>query len=168
MIGQTAGVNRADETAADGFVVVDAGSDEARIAMRRYVEELLDRLPHGFTVEEALEAAMVSYNPPNGLFVVAPGPGGPVAGGALTFLDADRAEVKRMWVDPAVRGTGLAAQLLAHLESLAVAYGRTTMVLDTNTALVAATRLYDREGYRRVPAYNDNPDADVWFEKRLS
>jgi len=156
------------ETAPDGFLVVDAGSEDARSAMRRYVEELLDRLPHGFTVEAALESALTSYNPPNGVFVVAPGVRGPIAGGALRFLDAERAEVKRMWVDPVARGTGLAARLLAHLESLALASGRTSIVLDTNSALVAATRLYDRAGYRRVPAYNDNPDADVWFEKQLT
>lgn len=151
-----------------GFVVVDAGSAPARTAIRRYVEELLETIPHGFTTEEALATAVRSYNPPHGLFVVSPGPDDPLAGGALTFLDAHRAEVKRMWVAPHARGTGLAGALLHHLEARAVAHGRTTMVLDTNAALQPAVRLYEREGYRRVPAYNDNPDADVWFEKRLS
>ncbi|HEX7738642.1 MAG TPA: GNAT family N-acetyltransferase [Marmoricola sp.] len=155
------------ETTLPEFSVVDAASADAQFAMRRYVEELLGRLPHGFTVEEALATAEVAYNPPAGLFVVAAGDPHPVAGGALRFLDETRAEVKRMWVDPEARGRGLATQLLARLEQLALEHGRSVMVLDTNTGLAAAVRLYEREGYSRIPRYNDNPDADVWFEKAL-
>lgn len=136
--------------------------------MRRYVEELLDRLPHGFTVDEALAGAAVAFNPPRGLYVLAGEPDAPLAGGAITFHDEDRAELKRMWVSPAARGTGLAGRLLAHLERLALEHGRSTMVLDTNSALTAAVRLYERNGYASVPAYNDNRDADVWFSKRLN
>jgi hypothetical protein len=39
--------------------------------------------------------------------------------------------------------------------------------LDTNRTLVEARALYQRNGYREVPAYNDNPYADHWFAKRL-
>ena len=54
------------ETTLPEFSVVDAASADAQFAMRRYVEELLGRLPHGFTVEEALATAEVAYNPPAG------------------------------------------------------------------------------------------------------
>jgi GNAT superfamily N-acetyltransferase len=159
------------------FQTVDATSAGARAAIRRYVEELTDRLPHGFTAEEALAGAALAYNPPHGLYVIATPddetlgalnePAEPLAGGAITFLDGDRAELKRMWVSPASRGAGLAAALLEHLEGLARAHGRTMMVLDTNSGLGPAVRLYERHGYARIPAYNENVDADVWFAKAL-
>lgn len=149
------------------FEVVDATSVGARTALRRYVEELTDQLPHGFTVEDALVGAATSYNPPHGLYVLVGPPEEPLAGGAVTFLDDVRAELKRMWVSPEARGAGLAARLLARLEGLAREHGRTTMVLDTNSGLAPAVRLYERHGYARVPAYNDNADADVWFAKQL-
>lgn len=150
------------------FAVVDATSPGAVTAMRRYVEELFDRLPHGFTVEDALAGAAVAFNPPQGYYLLAGPAEDPLAGGAITFLDDERAEVKRMWVSPAARGTGLAGTLLARLEELAAQAGRSTMVLDTNSALVRAVGLYERHGYRRVEAYNDNADADVWFAKKLA
>ena len=40
-------------------------------------------------------------------------------------------------------------------------------LLDTNRALRAATTLYRSAGYTEVPAFNDEPYAHHWFEKRL-
>jgi hypothetical protein len=57
--------------------------------------------------------------------------------------------------------------MLAHLEHVAATQGLLLIRLDTNAALVGAIALYDRSGYRRIPRYNDNPYADVWFEKAL-
>jgi hypothetical protein len=39
--------------------------------------------------------------------------------------------------------------------------------LETNRALVEAIALYRSAGYRKVPAFNDEPFADHWFEKTL-
>jgi hypothetical protein len=40
--------------------------------------------------------------------------------------------------------------------------------LDTNDTLTEAIMMYERNGYRRIPAYNDNPYARLWFEKSIS
>jgi hypothetical protein len=40
--------------------------------------------------------------------------------------------------------------------------------LETNAALTEAIGLYRRSGYREVAAFNDEPYADHWFEKRLA
>jgi len=149
------------------FTVVAADSQGARLAMTRYVDELQGVLPHGFTVEQALDGAARDYNEPNGLYVLLGPADDPLAGGALTFLDNDRAEVKRMWVSPATRGQGIARALLAELERLAVERGRQVIVLDTSSKLTGAVALYDTSGYQRVAAYNDNIDADLWFRKEV-
>jgi len=149
------------------FIVVPADSVGARLAMTRYVDELQGVLPHGFTTEQALADAARDYNEPNGLYVLLGAPEDPLAGGAITFLDQRRAEVKRMWVNPVARGQGIARALLAELERLAAQRGRGTIVLDTSSGLTAAVALYDSSGYQRIPAYNDNIDADLWFRKEV-
>jgi ribosomal protein S18 acetylase RimI-like enzyme len=87
--------------------------------------------------------------------------------GALKFHDGAPAEVKRMWVDPAVRGLGLGRRLLAGLEDHAAERRVTALRLETNRALDEAVGLYRAAGYREVTAFNDEPYAHHWFQKRL-
>ena len=105
--------------------------------------------------------------PPAGLFLVATLHGEPVGCGALKFHPGAPAEIKRMWVAPAVRGLGLGRRLLAELEARAVAQGVRVLRLETNRALTEAISLYRAAGYREVPAFNDEPYAHHWFEKSL-
>jgi hypothetical protein len=39
--------------------------------------------------------------------------------------------------------------------------------LETNRSLVEAIALFRASGYVEVPAFNDEPHAHLWFEKRL-
>ena len=73
-----------------------------------------------------------------------------------------------MWVDESMRGTGLGGRLLRALETLAVELGHRTVRLDTNGVLLDAIAMYERAGYRRIDRYNDNPYAELFFQKRLS
>ena len=57
--------------------------------------------------------------------------------------------------------------LLAELEALVAESGAPAARLETNRALVEAISLYRSAGYREVPAFNDEPFADHWFEKTL-
>ena len=83
------------------------------------------------------------------------------------MVDRETAEMKRMFVDPAARGTGGGAALLAAVEEAAVSFGAAAIRLDTRTDLVEARALYARHGYREVSAFNDDRYAEHWFEKRL-
>jgi ribosomal protein S18 acetylase RimI-like enzyme len=94
--------------------------------------------------------------------------GEPAGCGALKFRPGASAEVKRMWVSPAVRGLGLGRRLLAELETQAAAYGVRVLRLETNQALAEAVALYRSAGYREVPAFSDEPYAHHWFEKAMS
>ena len=73
-----------------------------------------------------------------------------------------------MWVDPGARGLGLGRRLLRELERHAGEAGATTLHLETNGSLVEAIALYRSAGYEEVPAFNDEPYAHHWFEKRLT
>ena len=152
-----------DEIALDQ---VDPSSPEARAAMQCYFDELATRFPNGFDPGDALDA-VGSYRAPAGAFVVARRGDEIVGCGAVQHLDESTSEIKRMWVSPATRGAGLGKRLLTHLEALAAAGGRTTVVLDTNGSLTEAIGMYLRTGYVEVEAYNDNPYAEHWFRKTL-
>ena len=76
-------------------------------------------------------------------------------------------ELKRMWVASSARGLGLGRRLLAELESEAFRHGAKTIRLETNRALSEAIALYRSSGYREVDAFNEEPYAHHWFEKRL-
>ena len=72
-----------------------------------------------------------------------------------------------MWVAPEARGLGLGRRLLRELERLARWEGVEVLRLETNGALREAIALYRGCGYREVEAFNDEPYAHHWFEKRL-
>lgn len=72
------------------------------------------------------------------------------------------AELKRMYVDPAYRGKGLARALLRYIETSATAAGADALVLETGSPQVEAIGLYRAHGYAdiaRFGHYKDEPDA---------
>ncbi|MFI9486577.1 GNAT family N-acetyltransferase [Promicromonospora sp. NPDC052451] len=73
--------------------------------------------------------------------------------GALQVLSDDMAEIKRMYVAPSVRGTGVATGILRALEDAARELGVTTVVLSTGPRQPDAIRFYQREGYERFAGY---------------
>jgi GNAT superfamily N-acetyltransferase len=102
-----------------------------------------------------------------GSFVLLRSGGRPVGGGGLKRIADDTCEIKRMYLDPAVRGRGVAADLLTALEDRAREMGYAKVRLDTGDRQPAAKRLYEGAGYRAIPDYNGNPMARFWFEKEL-
>jgi DNA-binding MarR family transcriptional regulator/GNAT superfamily N-acetyltransferase len=148
--------------------VCDPRHPDARRAVRAYVSELSDRFDGGFDPARSISAADDELSPPSGLFLVATLHCEPVGCGAVKFHPDTPAEIKRMWVAPAVRGLGLGRRLLAELEARAAASGIRTLRLETNQALSEAISLYRTAGYREVAPFNDEPYAHHWFEKTIN
>ena len=146
---------------------VDAASPEAREAIAAYFAEIDGRFDFGFDAGDLMDEDARTLRAPGGLFLLARSEGRAVACGGLRDLGDGLAEVKRMWVGDDWRGAGLGGRLLRTLEEHARGLGHRTLRLDTNGALVEAIAMYDRSGYRRIGRYNDNPYAQVWFEKSL-
>jgi DNA-binding MarR family transcriptional regulator/GNAT superfamily N-acetyltransferase len=147
--------------------VRDPADPAARACVRAYVGELGRRFDHGFDPARSLPAADQDMAPPAGLFLVATLHSEAVGCGGLKFHTNAPAELKRMWVAPAVRGLGLGRRLLAELEAHAAARGVTVLRLETNGTLAEAISLYRTAGYREVAAFSDEPYAHHWFEKTL-
>jgi len=100
------------------------------------------------------------FDPPHGAFFVGKLGEVPMAmGGWRLRPDVTRlggrlsAEIKRMYVAPAGRRTGLARAVLAHLERTAARAGADVMVLETGIAQPEAIALYESSGYRQVEKF---------------
>jgi DNA-binding MarR family transcriptional regulator/GNAT superfamily N-acetyltransferase len=142
-------------------------STAGRWCLEQYYSELAERFDAGFdpgvsTLPDAGEMA-----PPTGLFLIARLRGEPVGCGGLIIHDTDPAEIKRMWVAPAVRGLGLGRRLLGELERRAQDSGAATTRLDTNRNLTEAISMYRSAGYDEISDFNGEPYAHHWFGKRL-
>ena len=96
---------------------------------------------------------------PNVLFAVArtADTGTAVGCGALV-LNADHAELKRMYTDPSQRGRGIASSLLKLLEAEARGRGCTRFMLETGYLQPEALALYERHGYQRCGPFGDYVD----------
>jgi len=123
---------------------------------------------HILSVEELLSEQV--------FFLVARRQGCPVGCGAFRRQPGEAAtagqaygEIKRMMVQPAARGAGVGAALLARLEQQLAEEGRQLALLETGAAQVEAVRLYERAGYSRRGAFGGYPDngLSLFFEKRL-
>ena len=81
-----------------------------------------------------------------------------------------RGELKRMFVDPAARGRGVAGALLARIEADASARGIREIVLETGDLHDAAQALYTRHGYREIPQFGQyvGEPHSVCFAKPLT
>ncbi|HEX2187498.1 MAG TPA: helix-turn-helix domain-containing GNAT family N-acetyltransferase [Longimicrobiaceae bacterium] len=146
---------------------VHPGEPAARGCVARYFAELGSRFEHGFDPGASIPADEGELVPPRGAFLVASIDGEPVACGAVKTVAAEVGSVKRMWVAEAARGLGLGRRMLRALEEHARALGHARLRLETNRTLLEAIALYRGSGYREVPAFNDDPYADHWFEKEI-
>ncbi|HEY0278496.1 MAG TPA: GNAT family N-acetyltransferase [Solirubrobacterales bacterium] len=105
--------------------------------------------------------------PPSGELLLVSLDGKPVAIGGVRDLGTPVAEVKGMYVAPGARGNGTGRRLLERLEGIAVDHDCDAVRLDTANHMTAAIALYRGLGYREIPAYNEGPNADLWFEREL-
>ena len=103
-----------------------------------------------------------------GAFLVVYVDGVPVGCGALRVLDADTAELKRMYVTPAARGLG--RRLVVALEAEARTMAVRRLVLETGIRQAAALALYRATGFEPIPLYGEyrsSPETSVCLGKDL-
>ena len=107
--------------------------------------------------------------PGRGAFLVAYVDGKPVACGAIRKLDAETAEIKRMFVRLDSRRLGLARRLLSDLEAEARTLGVKRVVLETGVRQPEALALYSNAGFTRIKTFGDYGDSSlsVFMGKQL-
>jgi GNAT superfamily N-acetyltransferase len=135
-------------------------------AIRQLFREYAESLP--FTLDfqgfdEELAGLPGAYGPPRGALFIARVEGRPVGCAGLRALDDTTCELKRLFVRPGRRGSGLGGQLTAAAlaEARRLRYRR--MRLDTVPGMEKAQALYQRLGFREIPPYADNPVPGTRF-----
>lgn len=93
----------------------------------------------------------------------------PVGCGAIKSFDENSMEVKRMFVPEDKRSKGTASIVLKELEVWANELGFPKCVLETGYKQPEAIRLYEKNGYAKIPNYGQyiGMDNSVCFEKVL-
>ena len=147
---------------------VDPEHADARYCLAEYVAELNRRSERGFDPSVGATAQPHEVRPPAGDFFVIYLRGAPIGCGAVKYHPGAPTEIKRMWISPAARGLGLGRRLLEHLEACARKSGARAARIETSAVLTEALALYHSAGWVEVPAFNDEPFADHWFEKALA
>jgi ribosomal protein S18 acetylase RimI-like enzyme len=136
-------------------LVTQAGPqlEEARSMFLEYAQQM------GFSLcfqgfDEELATLPGKYAPPRGALLLERGKG--CVG--VRPLEAGTAEMKRLFVRPGARGTGLGRTLAHAAIAQARERGYTRMVLDTVAGKMdAAVGLYRALGFREIPPYYENP-----------
>ncbi|WP_328678281.1 GNAT family N-acetyltransferase [Streptomyces sp. NBC_00322] len=147
-------------------------SPDASALRREYYDEVASRYWQRPATDEEIDEGLTGDGaeqlvPPTGQFVVGRYDGKAAACGGILMLDAERAELTRVYLRPAFRGKGGAGLLMELLEAQARVLGARRMVLNTRLDLVEARGLYVRQGYGEIPAYCTGPYMEIWYGKEL-
>ena len=149
------------------LVVREATPDDASALRRLLIDanaEFRDAMPatvYRNYVDNLVE--LVGDVPPDGMLIVETAEAGQLLGSGTVAADArtshlhavdwpgDHAVFRAMAVTPAARGAGAGAVIGHALLERAAAHGARAVGLHTAPFMVAAQRLYERLGFRRVP-----------------
>ena len=103
------------------------------------------------------------------LFAVARNDVGLAIGCGALVLGDKAAELKRMFVQPAHRGHGIAAKVLAKLEYEAAKRDCPLLQLETGPYQPEALAFYKKHGFETCDAFGDYPEhpLSVFMEKKL-
>ncbi len=143
--------------------------DTVRELLREYADWLGIGLAfQGFDAELALLPG--KYAPPQGDLLLARSDGGEALGciGLRPLEQPGACEVKRLYVRPAARGTGIGRALAGAIVELATALRYREVMLDTLPWMNSAIAIYRALGFEPIPPYWNNVVPGIlYFGKRL-
>ena len=142
--------------------------DEVRAIFREYAQGLgVDLCFQQF--DEELAGLPGEYAPPRGALLLASIDGQLAGCCALRPLDSadypNAAEMKRLYVRPHYRGTGLGRTLAEAALDAARQGGYACVLLDTLDEMESARALYEGLGFEEIPPYYHNPIPGAHYLK---
>lgn len=86
----------------------------------------------------------------------------------VKYIAEGTCELKRLYVQDALKGQGLGKKLLYEAVKYAQKLGYQKMVLDTLPTMTTAIALYEKQGFKVIPPYYKNPvEGALFLEKQL-
>ena len=132
----------------------DALAEVARELFREYAIAIgVDLEYQGFSAE--LASLPAPYAPPSGALLIARRESQVAGCVAMRPLGAGVGEMKRLYVRPAFRGSGLGQVLVEAAIHAARRAGHRELRLDTLATMESAQALYRRLGFVEIQPYND-------------
>jgi ribosomal protein S18 acetylase RimI-like enzyme len=107
--------------------------------------------------EREVQGLPGDYQPPSGCLFIARLADQPAGMVAMRRRDDERCEMKRLYVRPEARGTGLGRRLAERVIAEARARGYREMLLDTLPVMQDAQRMYLALGFRDIAPYYESP-----------
>jgi ribosomal protein S18 acetylase RimI-like enzyme len=146
--------------------IVEASSREQLVAVAELFAEYADALGvdlsfQGFEAEVATLPG--AYASPAGRILLAVEGSRAVGCVALRPLDGRVCEMKRLYVCPECRGTGLGRRLAVEVLAVATKLGYERMRLDTLPGMGSAQELYRSLGFVEIEPYTANPVPGARF-----
>jgi GNAT superfamily N-acetyltransferase len=141
-------------------------------AARGLFLEYARSLPFGLDFQDfdtELGSLPGAYAPPQGRILLAWVAGAAAGCVGLRPIDGECCEMKRMYLRPQFRGTGLGRALAEAILAEARSIGYHTMRLDTVPGMEAALALYRSLGFAPIPPYRHNPiPGAIYMEAPLA
>lgn len=130
--------------------------DSTRVLFREYWESF------GFTpcfqnFDREIDELPGKYAGPRGRLALAVIDGSAAGCVAIRPIDDERCELKRLYVRTEHRGKGVGLTLLKWAIAAALSCGYKEMLADTMPVMERALDMYDRIGFERADAYDDEP-----------
>ena len=150
------------------LVVEQAAAPAQWTEVDRLIRAYLAELPFEIDFQDLdreLAELPVEYGPPTGAALLARDAEGGAAFGVVgvrRFADGE-GELKRMYVDPAGRGTGAGRALATGAVEVARLLGYRRLLLDTVAWMEAAIATYEGLGFEECEPYRHNPLPDARF-----
>jgi putative acetyltransferase len=113
--------------------------------------------------EQELADLPGAYAPPDGALLGSRRDGTLAGCVALRRIDDERCELKRLFVRPDHRGSGLGRALAEAAVAEARSLGYRRLLLDTTPGMETAQALYQRLGFVETEPYRHNPIAGTRF-----
>jgi GNAT superfamily N-acetyltransferase len=150
------------------MIIVNAAGEQMLAMVRTLMLEYAHEWPGGeietAAFENELDQLPGAYGPPRGALLLAltetNAPSGCVA---IKEESTHACEIKRMYLRPALRGSGGGRCLLRAALGEAVRLGYKQVRLDTLQQMTSARRLYESFGFKLIPAYHSTDDAQLVF-----
>lgn len=147
-------------SSSDDFTVAPARTAieliSAAALFRAYAKSLpVDLAPQGFS--EELKSLPGPYAPPDGELLLAKRGDHVLGSIALKPLEPRVAEIKRLFVRPQARKTGVGRALVSAVLTTAKGCGYREIKLDTLPEMESAIALYKSFGFGPIPPYGSHP-----------